>query len=485
MTQAILGENQQLGHLCIMVSQAHQELLAQLGGSRGLAAQEAAAEELTARGEASLPDLVAVMQSGEAEACLAAADIAAKLRRASTLRAAQAVSVVVEEMRAARSDGVRRAALRTLSALGAEAAAAAACVAGFLGEDMPPVLRCEASALLGRLGSAASTYLDVAVPMVAEELHSAEPLTQLAAARAVGCLGQSAAAHAGLACTLSANHLSDENPRVRQAALDALSEHGAAAAPYAAHMAALLDDDYVEVQCASAAALGGLGRASAAQTREACKVAAFAIQNPIPEVRVKAATALGRLGSAAEPFMRQACGVMVKELASKDRMLRMGAAQAIGVLGGSIALPHLAVANTVSAEALHDDSVLLRLEAAAALGRLHSVQEVTAQLAANVAVQEMAHDDPRARTAAARSLAALGPEAADFGHELAAMMVDGKAEVRQAAASALHAMGEHGLPHLAAATRNPDWKARSAAARALEAHGFARLPLSVTALRDS
>eukprot|EP00929_Paragymnodinium_shiwhaense_P064136 TRINITY_DN32090_c0_g1_i1.p1 TRINITY_DN32090_c0_g1~~TRINITY_DN32090_c0_g1_i1.p1 ORF type:complete len:622 (-),score=174.59 TRINITY_DN32090_c0_g1_i1:66-1871(-) len=459
--------------------------------------REAAVTCLWAMGEAALFQLTDALRDKNPKRQLFAAQLITRLHFVATARTESAVQTVT----AALSDSdaaVRRAALEAVWTLAQEAEAATGEVAARLLDDREALeVRCAAAAAIGALGPAAARYRQQAWEMTAYCLRSVHVQVRVMAARAAALLHKSSetsAVRGEAGCGDAAGNVAmaalwDDDPQVRMAAADAIGAlHTEAFGPrlrFAVEaVGARLQDDVPMVCCLAAAALGELGSAAVIYHEAACEVAVSHLKNEDAEVRVYAAIAIGSLGEVAAPYAMEAGRIVAREFGQSHLVLCV-LARAVKALKLA-AVAYVEGATRHAAEALASKDIFQRLRGCAALGTLdHARGAGASRLACHQAAEQLRSSDWNARLGGAQVLVAAGRYGIAHIEALFRALRDSRAEVRNTAGTALVGMGRAGLGYLAIAMKDVDWKAREAAAHALEDAGYEALPyVPINAMRD-
>jgi HEAT repeat protein len=306
----------------------------------------------------------------------------------------------------------------------------------------------------GALASIDPTQAGGALPVLREALRSDDSSLRRKGAQGLGCLG---AAATDAAPELVAA-MADPKPGVRQAAAWALGETDLASADVLSALRKSLDDPHDPTRINAASSLvvlragaadvlpallaglkhsddllrkrsawslgeigGDLGKAAVAPLAEA-------LGDSEAGVRIRAARALGTLGAAAD-LAGKVVEALVDVLKSGEAPARVAAAEVLEGLREEArpAIPALL-------ERLADREGSTRFVAAWALASIDSTQ---AGGALPVLREALSHDDSSLRRKGAQGLGCLGAAATDAAPELVAAMADPKPGVRQAAAWAL------------------------------------------------
>lgn len=448
--------------------------MAEVLGSDRPELRQSAISALAALGEVAVPQLMVALGSEHCDVRLASAEAVGRVRQAAATLSQDACKVLLPELGASDAQ-VRVAACAALVDLGGSAASCIPAAAALL-EDASPLVQCTAAALLGALADeGAADHVDAVCAVVLPKVRDTDPEVRSAAAAAVGHIGQACPADVEAACRALEEDQNNRDPAVRKFALGGLAVFGRRfAGPDVREESvnaawAGLDDDDPFVQSAAAAALCSLGDAAAQHLPEALRTVSAHLRNsPVPAVRMAAAEALGRIPEdIAGQMIPEAYSVAAKELDSEDWAVRLAAARAIGSLW-PVETPHTRSARQRASDALKSSEVLCRITAAKTVGYLEIAFLRRAEQACRVAAAELQNKDPLLRLAAAHALGALGIAAEAHTEELALLLSDSRAAVRDAAATTLGGLGHFGRGHLAVASRNVDWKRRAAAVRVLD-----------------
>lgn len=450
--------------------------MAEVLGSDRPELRHAAICALAALGEVAVPQLMVAFGSEHCDVRLASAEAVGRVRQAAATLSQDACKVVLPELGASDAQ-VRIAACAALVYLGGSAAPCIPAAVALL-EDASPLVQCTAAALLGALADeGAADHVDAVCAVVLPRVRDDEPAVRSAAAAAVGHIGRACPADVEAACRALEEDQNKRDPAVRNFSLSSLAVFGRRPTGPEVREESVnaawagLDDDDPLVQCAAAAALCSLGDAAAQHIPEALRtVSAHLRMSPVPAVRMAAAEAIARIPEdIAGQMIPEAYSVAAKELDSEDWTVRLAAARAIGSLW-PVETPYTRTARERASDALESSEVLCRITAAKTVGYLETAFFRRAEQACGVAAAELPNKDPLLRLAAARALGALGIAAAVHTEELALLLSDSRAAVRDAAATTLGGLGHFGRGHLAVASSNVDWKRRAAAVRFVDLH---------------
>ncbi len=303
-----------------------------------------ACRELARRGiraKQAVPQLIKALQSDQAELRCQAALALAQIHEG----AVEAVPVLAECLRAG-DPQERRYAAHALGQIGPAARGATGALITALTDQDPAVRRAVRDALRD-----IRPDRDVALPLFAKMLKTAEPADAAAAVRTLAEAG--AAAVPALTAAL-------DDPDAAYWACLALSEIGPPAAPAVAKLGQLLDSTE-------------------------------------PEVRLEALVALAAIGTASKPLSGKVGQLLTSD---EEGGVRYAAAYALGMIGDKeSALPLLE-------HALDDKDPFLQVTAAWSYVRLvENEQPAGLAKAVKIVVAGLASKDPRVRNAAVRALA--------------------------------------------------------------------------------
>eukprot|EP00928_Gymnodinium_smaydae_P030682 TRINITY_DN22747_c0_g1_i1.p1 TRINITY_DN22747_c0_g1~~TRINITY_DN22747_c0_g1_i1.p1 ORF type:complete len:430 (+),score=81.20 TRINITY_DN22747_c0_g1_i1:154-1443(+) len=397
-----------------------------------------------------------------------------------------------------RDPSIRQASASALGCLGTQAgsqvgALNALAVAASNAREVLEV-RCAAAKAIGTLAEAASPTARDARDPISMGLRSADSKERLMATEALVKFlqyhkepGDDAAAYG--ACRTALVDLTDPCRSIRIAACRAVAACGNRVPVVADSLMALLDDDDVYVQCAAAEALGTCRPVLSSQClRAAVEVAQALLCNPYVWIRLAAASAIGSLrDTCREELTTDAIRVTVQAFIDESCAVRVAAIRTLASLG-PLATPHVWSASEIAEALLQHEQLEVCIEAAAALGMLQSLSAPLEREECSSAAAGLLCDDAKQRASAAIELSSYGLSAKQHAEDIAAALHDPSAEVRDAAGTALGAMGDEGIGHLAVALRSRDWRARVAASRALRGLGYevdVGVSASITAMRDA
>lgn len=356
-------------------------------------------------------------------------DAASEPRRAAAEALAQAHDMSPEMQARARAtlldalhdprEGVRLAASRTLSALGATSDPTSQTTLYALLDDPRGYVRAAAAHTLASLGDAAIN----ALPRRIVELPSVREEACLVAIEELGMFGATARAAAPTLARL----LADPRWEIRRAALRALKRIEPPQV-VARRSIARVNDPEALVRLEAIEALGAHDRRYDRWALEALQ--RRLIEDPTGEARAAAARALGRMGPRAASMLP----LLLRALGDSDGETQQAAALAIGAL-------HLPPAKLIPqlTGRLSDPAPGVRGAIALALGALgpDAAQTVTPEL-----LILLRDADPITRAAAATALGNLGPAAGAAAREaLLPHLDDTDGETRAAAALALGRLG--------------------------------------------
>jgi len=349
--------------------------------------------------------------------------------------------------------GVRGAAVRALTALGAAAAPAL--------PELTRLIEDEDLAVRQLVADALGTIQEEPEDRVAALIHLLDdpiPSVRLAALQAIGSCGEEAFAAVPALLSL----LQDSEESIREAAAVALSQIGTLGPQATPRLVAGLRSRDNLVRARAAEGIGLIGEAAASTVPALLE----ALRDPNDRVRGRAAWALGRLGAAA----KVAVPALVAALADQDFRVSAQAAEALGALG-----PAAGLAEPALLRALHHINPEVRKEAAAALAQLGLPTEQVAPALTALAgdadpgvrlrVLEvlgtlsgrapkawaalhgaLADPDPAFRITAIRSLAHIHLQvqlgSPDLAATLLPLLADRNEEVKKEAAQALGRVGE-------------------------------------------
>ncbi len=341
---------------------------------------------------------------------------------------------------------VRTEAAEDLGLIGPAAAAAVAALLEAAAEDADPLVRLEAAKAVASI----EPKNDKPLPMLIAALQHESPMVRQRAAECLGDLGPDAKR----AVEALIKAAGDADPTVSWAAIDALGQVGPDAAPAVPTLVAALKD--ANLRGAAVDALGQIGR----QAQAAIPVLEKMLTEDEPPFRWTAASALVRIGGAGvKPAVHYLLTTAVREQGrngpdATNILMAPTSREALPVMleaAGDPAIRDLAAQTAVEVSAyltkdpLRDVRALLKDKDPAvrcvSAWVLYGARTIDIKDAINVQRETLKAADPWARRRAIGYLGSLGPSAKDAAEDVAALLEDKDADVREAAAKALERIG--------------------------------------------